>query len=64
MKYIYVFLILSIVGCSNKGTYEGMQASNRLECSKLPPTQYEECMQNANKTFEEYERERRELLEQ
>lgn len=60
---ILIFLII-IVGCSNRGTYEGIQAGNRLECSKLPPSQYDECMKNANKPYEEYERERKEAIGQ
>lgn len=63
MKIIPLFLVLLVlVGCSNRGVYEGIQTSNRNECSKLPPSQYDECMENANKSYDEYERERKEAL--
>jgi len=65
MKVIPLFLVVFVlVGCSNRGVYGGIQTSNRNECSKLPPSpsQYDECMENANKSYDEYERERKEAL--
>ncbi len=59
---IVIFLI--IAGCSSRGHYEGFQVSNRFECSKLPPSQYDECMNIANKSYDEYERERKEATGQ
>ena len=65
MKVKLIFLIfLIIAGCSSRGAYEGIQASNRIECSELPPPQYDECMNNANKSYDEYERERKEVIVQ
>ncbi len=64
MKAIPLFLtLLVLAGCSNRGVYEGVQASNRIECAKLPPSQYDDCMASANKPYDEYERERKEALE-
>lgn len=64
MKMTPIFLLLlMMVGCSYRGAYEGIQASNRNECSKLPPSQYDECMEKARKSYGEYERERKEVLE-
>ena len=64
MKVIPLFLVLMFLaaGCSNRGAYEGFQVSNRNECIKLPPSQYDECMENANISYDEYERERKEAL--
>ena len=65
MKVPPLFLVLLVLaGCSNRGVYEGIQTSNRIECSKLPPSQYDECMENANKSYNEYEMERKESLDQ
>ncbi len=63
MKVIPLLLVLMfLAGCSNSGAYEGIQVSNRNECFKLPPSQYDECMENANISYDEYERERKEAL--
>ena len=65
MKAIPLFLaLLVLLGCSNRGAYEGIRASSRFECSKLPPSQYDECMERAGKSYDEYERERQEALSQ
>jgi hypothetical protein len=63
VKSIFLFLVLIILcGCSYRGAYEGIQARNRNECSKLPPSQYDECMRKANKSYDDYERERKEVM--
>ncbi len=62
-KPIFFILLFAFIGCSNRGAYEGIQASNRFECSKLPPSQYEDCMEQANKSYDEYEQERKEVIE-
>jgi len=65
MKLKLIFLIFFILaGCSGRVAYEGIQASNRSECSTLPPSQYDECMNNTNKSYDEYERERKEAIVQ
>jgi hypothetical protein len=65
MKVKFMFLIfLIIAGCSNRGAYEGIQASNRSECTELPVSQYEECVNSTNKPYDEYERERKEAIVQ
>ena len=61
---LLILILLFIAGCSYRGAYEGIQVSNRVECSKLPPSQYDECMKNANKSYDEYERERKETIAQ
>ena len=60
---LLILVFLTMVGCSSRGVYEGIQAGNRFECSKLAPHQYDECMENANKSYEEYERERKEAMD-
>lgn len=61
---LVVLFFFTVLGCSNRGAYESIQASNRFECSKLPPSQYDECMKKANQSYEEYERARKETLKQ
>lgn len=50
------------VGCNSKGTYESIQESNRIECERLPQTEYEQCMDSLKTSYEEYERERQEAM--
>ena len=60
---ISVFILsLACSGCSHRQTYEGMQASQRLECLKVPASQYDECMEKANKPYHIYKKEVEEIL--
>lgn len=65
MKLLALFLlILTLMGCSNKGVYTGIQTSNRINCDELPPSQYDECMANNRQSHEDYERERKQVVSQ
>ena len=57
---LMILTLLLISACSNRGIYEGLQANQRFECTKLPPVQYQQCMKDANKSFDQYELERKE----
>ena len=58
MKMIILLLVFLMVGCSYRGAYESLQVSRRYECTKLPPSQYQACIERASMTYDEYERER------
>ena len=61
MRITTLFLALLLLSvCSNRGIYESLQANRRYECTKLPPVQYQQCMKDANKSFDQYELERKE----
>lgn len=66
MKSLLVILFVAVVvtGCTNRGFYESSQISRRNECRKLPIPQQEKCLEAASKTFEQYERERQEVLDE
>ena len=54
-------LLISLLGaCSNEAVYNNIQHNQRLECEKLPPSQYEECMAESGGSFEEYQQHRNE----
>lgn len=66
MKKCYFFILLAVfmtVGCSSKQLYDSMQYSQRNECGKLPESQYGECIENINKPYEEYAKEREATLD-
>jgi len=59
-KLWLLIVVFFLAGCSNKAVYENIQINNRNSCAKVPPPQYEECIERANKSYEEYEQERKE----
>lgn len=60
---VVVFMSCVLMGCSNKAIYNGAQASQRQACLNEPPSTFDKCMDRANKTYDEYQQERKELLE-
>lgn len=62
-KALMVLVMLGATGCSNKAVYDNMRINQRNECIKEPPAGYFECIERTQKTYDEYERERKELLE-
>lgn len=63
MKVILIFLLISfsIAGCSNRAVYENIQINKRNKCLELQPPHYYECINKANKSYDEYEHERQEM---
>ena len=52
--------VFFLTGCSNKTVYDNIQKNNRNDCNTVPPSQYEECIKRTNKSYEEYEQDRKE----
>ncbi len=59
-KLSLLITVFFLTGCSHKAVYDNIQINNRNACAKAPPSQYEECIKRSNKSYEEYEQERKE----
>jgi hypothetical protein len=55
-------LALLLIACSNRQVYTAVQQNQQLQCSKLPQDRYEECVREIDESYDDYEREREELL--
>lgn len=60
--YLVIGVILLIGAGSNKAIYDNIELNNRNDCSKLPSSQYDECIESASKSYAEYEGERKDAL--
>jgi len=58
-----VLVMFSVAGCSNKAIYDKFRLDERNKCAKEPPTIYFECIERTSKSYEEYDRQRKEILE-
>lgn len=58
---LLVGLCLFAPGCSNQQVYNAIQESQRVDCQQYPDTRYEECMQQLEKPYGDYEEEREAL---
>ena len=63
MRILIMALIAAwLAGCSARGSYESIQSSKRYDCAKLPASQYDACMEQANRSYDEYQRERQQVI--
>lgn len=51
--------VSAVAGCSRRAWYEGVRMSGAGECRNLTGTQREECLRDAEMSYEEYTRKRR-----
>jgi len=57
-------LVLStLAACSSQAWYQGFQARQRQLCLEVPSAEYTACMERANRSYENYRREREERYE-
>lgn len=61
---VVISVSLLIAACGNQAVYDNLQLNSQRRCGQLPPSEYEACMEEANRTFEEYNRERDDALGQ
>ena len=64
IKYLSIAIgaVVMISGCTNRQIYETTQPKyNETECMKLPKSQYDECIRREAQSYEEYEKERKEI---
>ena len=61
-----IFIIgcgLLLGACTNQGAYAGLQNGQREQCQKMPEaTAREQCLRDADKSYEQYRREREDAL--
>ena len=62
LKFIYVVCSLSLLACSN--FYDGFKAVEMDSCYRLPYPDQEECLQQIDMSYEEYEQQREEAKKQ
>ncbi|QDP01296.1 hypothetical protein FNC98_08080 [Thalassotalea sp. PS06] len=56
--------IITLSSCSAQQVYKGVQASHVNHCYLYPYEQAQECLEDVNMPYDEYERRREEVLEE
>jgi len=63
-KNFFAFsFILLLMACTNQQTYEAVQQNRLQECQKLPPTAAEKCKEQHSQSYEDYQKNREEVLD-
>ena len=60
-NWLVLFLIILLQACSSQDIYELIQDNQLSECQTLPLPQYDECMEQANESYDEYSEKRKEV---
>jgi len=61
---LIALLALTSAACTQQGAYGGLQAGQRNECQKMPEaTAREQCLRDADKSYDQYQKERAEVLQ-
>ena len=63
-KWDLIVLVASIVtfGCGNRQLYDIVQTSQRMKCQNLPPREYDACIEKTSATYDQYEKDRGEVI--
>lgn len=66
MKQVISILIIissiNIQACSTRQWYETVHQNQKLQCQKLPPSEYAGCMEQANEAYDKYKQKRDEVI--
>jgi hypothetical protein len=54
---------LLLTSCSTANWYQGAKSSGEAYCRKQPPSAYEECMRGYDKTYNEYTKQREQVIQ-
>ncbi len=52
---VIIIILLTLNACSNAAWYKGMQTREQNQCLTVPPSEYDNCMKNANDSYGEYQ---------
>ena len=65
MKHTLIIILITIVtGCSFNQAYQGMKQYQINQCQQLTSSsEYNDCMQQTKKTFNEYNKDREETIQ-
>lgn len=65
MVCILSMLIITptLSSCSNQGVYSGLNKRQQILCNRVPESEYEACMEEADMSYEDYKKTREEIIE-
>ena len=57
-------LTILLASCSRQNWYAGAQSSQTAHCMKEPASEYEDCTQQSKEDYDEYSKNREQLLKE
>jgi len=63
LKYVLVFLLLTTTACTRQQYYEGLKAGYRASCLEYPESEYADCVDETETSYEEYKSQRQQAID-
>ncbi|MBL1141704.1 MAG: hypothetical protein HND53_06695 [Proteobacteria bacterium] len=60
---LLIIAVLPLQACSSKQIHSMIQSNQQNECQTAPNSEYDNCIKHANESYEEYSRNRKEVIE-
>ena len=54
-------LVLGLSACSKAAWYQGAQSANTANCMKQPISEFDDCQQQSDESYHDYEKNRNEI---
>ena len=65
MRLLLVLMIVVFIhACGTQYAYDVIQHSQRTQCQKLPPSEYDECIARNQESYGKYRQKRKEATEE
>jgi hypothetical protein len=61
-KYLVALLLITMTACTRQQYYEGLKAGRSASCLEYPESEYEDCIDETKTSFEEYKRQREQVI--
>lgn len=60
-EFVLSVAVMVLTGCSSQTWYEAAQEVRRQQCDTLSGTQRQNCLEGTDKSYREYEKDRRDV---
>ena len=60
-KYLLALLLITMTACTKQQYYESIKAGSKASCLEYPESEFEDCVDETNTSFEEYQRQREQV---
>jgi len=62
-KHVVALLLLTMTACNNQQYYEGLKAGHRAGCLEYPESEYADCVDETETSYEEYKSQRQQAID-
>ena len=57
-----LFILIGLMACTQQQYYEGLKSGSMSSCLDYPESEYEDCIEQTSKSYEQYKDAREEII--